>query len=99
VLLAWPDTCFRQEDVRHPHTRKQLAFADVSFSDVEISPKEAELIHIAKAEKAKNRRVLVYTTYTGDLYEAPFLGFFIVALTTNEPLQAASINSKAIKQE
>ncbi len=65
VLLAWPDTCFRQEDVRHPHTRKQLAFAESIFADLEISPKEAELIRIAKNEKANNRRVLVYTTYTG----------------------------------
>jgi len=65
VLLAWPDTCFRQEDVRHPHTRKQLVFTDVMFDDLEVSPKEVELINIAKTEKANNRRVLVYTTYTG----------------------------------
>ena len=65
VLLAWSDTCFREEIVRHPHSRKQLAYADKIFTDNEISPKEAELIRICKAEKAQDRRVLIYTTYTG----------------------------------
>ena len=51
--------------VRHPHTRKQLAYADEIFTDNEISPKEAQLITLCKQEKAKNRKVLVYTTYTG----------------------------------
>ncbi len=64
VLLRWPDSCFREEVVKHPHTRKQLAYAAAFFED-DISPKEAELIRLCKVEKGNHRRVLVYTTYTG----------------------------------
>lgn len=63
-LLAWPDTCFREEVVKHPRSRQLLAFVPTIIGD-EPSPKEAELIQLCKAEKARNRRVLVYTTYTG----------------------------------
>ena len=63
-LLAWPDTCFREEVVKHPRSRQLLAFVPTIIGD-EPSPKEAELIQLCKAEKARGRRVLVYTTYTG----------------------------------
>ena len=65
ALLRWPDSCFREEVVRHPHSRQQLAYADVIFAEDEHSPKEKELIQLCLQEKSKNRRVLVYTTYTG----------------------------------
>ncbi len=65
ALLRWPDSCFREEFVRHPHTRNVLAHADIIFTEDELSPKEEELIDICRREKANNRRVLVYTTYTG----------------------------------
>lgn len=64
VLLAWPDTCFREEVVKHPRTRQLLAYVPSIIGD-EPSPKEEELLRICKEEKAKGRRVLVYTTYTG----------------------------------
>ncbi|MCC4595449.1 SNF2-related protein [Xanthomonas campestris pv. phormiicola] len=64
VLLAWPDTCFRPETVKHPRTRAMLAFTPSQFSELEITPKERELIDICKAEKAENRKVLAYTVYT-----------------------------------
>jgi SNF2 family DNA or RNA helicase len=35
------------------------------MNGTEASPKELELLRICKAEKARGRRVLVYTTYTG----------------------------------
>jgi len=63
-LLAWPDTCFREEVVKHPRSRQLLTFVPTIIGD-EPSPKEAELIQLCKAEKSRGRRVLVYTTYTG----------------------------------
>jgi SNF2 family DNA or RNA helicase len=65
VLLAWPDCCFRAETVLHPRTRQVLAFTPAQFHELEIMPKEQELIEVCKAEKAKGRKVLAYTVYTG----------------------------------
>lgn len=65
VLLAWPDCGFRAELVHHPRTRALLAAAPVIFTEVVASPKELELIDICKAAKARKRRVLVYSAYTG----------------------------------
>lgn len=65
VLLAWPDCCFREEVVKHPRTRQLLAFVPTVFGEDEASPKEERLLEICRAEKARGRRVLVYTTYTG----------------------------------
>ncbi|MDH5181009.1 MAG: DEAD/DEAH box helicase family protein [Gammaproteobacteria bacterium] len=63
-LLAWPETCFREEVVKHPRTRKLLAFVPAVIKD-KPSPKESALIRLCKKEKDRGRRVLVYTTYTG----------------------------------
>jgi uncharacterized protein YggL (DUF469 family) len=65
VLLAWPDCCFRAETVVHPRTRQVLAFTPAQFAEMEVMPKEREMIELCKAEKAKGRKVLVYTVYTG----------------------------------
>lgn len=65
VLLAWPDCCFREEVVKHPRSRQLLAFVPTIFGDGETSPKDERLLEICRAEKARGRRVLVYTTYTG----------------------------------
>lgn len=65
VLLAWPDTCFRSETVKHPRTRNLLAFVPSLFSDLEIMPKERDLIEICRQEKAAGRKVLIYSVYTG----------------------------------
>lgn len=65
VLLAWPDCCFRDEHVVHPHKRYQLAFVPRIFGDADITPKEAKLIELCKLEKARGRRVLAYTVYSG----------------------------------
>lgn len=65
TLLAWPDTAFREEVVRHPRTRQLLHYAAPVFDDIEVSPKEQALLERVQAEKARGRRVLVYTTYTG----------------------------------
>lgn len=64
VLLSWPDTCFRLEEVRHPRTKQLLAMVPPVLGD-EPGPKEEALIELCKQEKAQNRRVLVYTVYTG----------------------------------
>lgn len=65
VLLAWPDTCFRSETVRHPRTREVLAFVPAVFSDLERMPKERTLIDICRAEKSAGRKVLAYSIYSG----------------------------------
>ena len=49
VLLAWPDCCFRSETVVHPRTRNTLAFVPAQFNELEVMPKERELIEICKA--------------------------------------------------
>lgn len=65
VLLAWPDCCFRAETVKHPRTRATLAFVPAQFNELEVMPKERELINICKQEKADGRKTLVYSVYTG----------------------------------
>lgn len=65
VLLAWPDCCFREETVVHPRSRSLLHFVPSLFDDEDLMPKEEELVNLCLREKAKGRRVLVYTTYTG----------------------------------
>jgi SNF2 family DNA or RNA helicase len=65
VLLAWPDCCFRAENVVHPRTRSTLAFIPSVFADTDTTPKEQELIDICKAEKAAGRKVLAYSIYSG----------------------------------
>ena len=65
VLLAWPDTCFRSETVKHPRTQALLAFTPAKFGELETMPKERELIDICRKEKAAGRKTLVYSVYTG----------------------------------
>ena len=65
ALLRWPETCFRAETVTHPRTYEVLASVPELYGADELTPKERKLLEICKAEKAKGRRVLVYTTYTG----------------------------------
>ena len=73
TLLAWPDCCFRPEVVKHPRTRQTLVSVPSIFSDVqdqdgnnviELSPKERQLVEFCIAEKARGRKVLVYSIYT-----------------------------------
>ncbi|MFG6935546.1 helicase-related protein [Burkholderia pseudomallei] len=65
VLLAWPDTCFRSETVKHPRTHAMLAFTAAQFGDLDVMPKERELIDICRQEKAAGRKTLVYSVYSG----------------------------------
>lgn len=65
VLLAWPDCCFRSEMVKHPRTRDTLAFVPALFGDDELMPKEQALLNLCLEEKAKGRKVLAYTVYSG----------------------------------
>lgn len=65
VLLAWPDTCFRSETVKHPRTHAMLAFTPTQFGDLDVMPKERELIDICRQEKAAGRKTLVYSVYSG----------------------------------
>ncbi|CAJ2793110.1 SNF2 family N-terminal domain protein [Burkholderia pseudomallei] len=65
VLLAWPDTCFRSETVKHPRTHAMLAFTPAQFGDLDVMAKERELIDICRQKKAAGRKTLVYSVYTG----------------------------------
>ena len=64
-LLAWPDCCFREEVVKHPRTRALIIAVPPKLEAGVPSPKEAALIELCRRERARNRKVLVYTTYTG----------------------------------
>lgn len=65
VLLAWPETCFRPETVRHPRTKAVLHMQLAMFGDTECTPKERELIELCADEKAQGRKVLAYSIYSG----------------------------------
>ena len=65
TLLAWPDTAFRDETVRHPRDRSLLAYVPQLFDAAEAAPKEQALIEECLKEKERGRKVLVYTVYTG----------------------------------
>jgi superfamily II DNA or RNA helicase len=65
VLLAWPDCAFRDETVCHPRTRRQLAFQRAVFDDTSRGPKEEALVELCRQHKARRRRVLVYSVYSG----------------------------------
>lgn len=67
ALLRWPDTCFKAEVVRHPH-KKEVVLARVPelYRADALTPKEQDVLTVCLAEKAKGRRVMIYTTYTGE---------------------------------
>src|SRR3546814_5218587 len=76
VLLAWSDCCFRAETVRHPRTRQVLAFTPVQFNELEIMPKERELINICREEKAAGRkRSEEHTSELQSLMRTSYAGF------------------------
>jgi SNF2 family DNA or RNA helicase len=65
VLLAWSSTCFREEVVKHPRTRELLFYTGAVFDEADVMPAEAELLRICQENKARGRRVLAYSVYTG----------------------------------
>ncbi|MFC6299118.1 SNF2-related protein [Pseudomonas spelaei] len=65
VLLAWPDCCFRPEIVKHPRSKDTLAFLPSIFGSEALMPKEQALLDLCLTEKAKGRKVLAYTVYSG----------------------------------
>ena len=97
VLLAWPDTCFRDELVRHPRTKEQLAYLPALFDEGSPTPKELELLEICKAEKMRGRRTLVYTTYTGTRDTAARLKNFLEKEGFKVAVLRASV--EAVKRE
>lgn len=97
VLLAWPDTCFRDELVRHPRTKEQIAYLVEIYDDNTQTPKEQELLKICRSNKLRGRRVLVYTTYTGKRDTAARLKNFL----EKEGFKVAVLRSsvEAVKRE
>jgi hypothetical protein len=89
ALLAWPDCGFREEVVKHPRSGALLAYVGPLFGDLEPTPKERELIRICREQKARGRKVLVYTIYTGTRDNAGRLKNLLQA----EGFQAAVLRS------
>jgi Helicase conserved C-terminal domain/Type III restriction enzyme, res subunit len=65
ALLAWPDCAFREETVKHPRTKRLLAYQPAIFSELEPTPKELLALQICRAAKARGRKSLVYSIYSG----------------------------------
>lgn len=66
ALLAWPDCGFREETVRHPHRKADvIAQLPAIFPEGVPAPKEEALLQIVRDEKARGRKVLAYSVYTG----------------------------------
>lgn len=66
ALLRWPETCFMAEKVLNPRDKDDvLAQVSPLFSEQEATPKEKDVISLCLAEQSQQRRVIVYTTYTG----------------------------------
>ncbi|MEN5250903.1 DEAD/DEAH box helicase [Alcaligenes aquatilis] len=65
TLLAWPECCFRPETVRHPRSKAVLFSQGPVFQESELTPKEQQLLDLCKQEKAQDRKVLVYSIYSG----------------------------------
>lgn len=65
ALLAWPDCGFREEIVRHPHRDELIAHLPAIFDEGHTAPKEAMLLELIQDAKARGRKVLAYTVYTG----------------------------------
>src|SRR5690606_4884463 len=66
ALLAWPECCFRPENITHPRDRRNtLHFNAALFAEDQPTPKEQALIDLCLEERSQGRRVLAYTVYTG----------------------------------
>ncbi|MDP9350458.1 MAG: ATP-dependent helicase, partial [Chloroflexota bacterium] len=63
ALLAYPDNCVKAEEVRDHETGNVLASAPALPAEV-LYPKEEHLVNLARAQRARGRRVLVYVTHT-----------------------------------
>lgn len=64
TLLAWPETCFREEMVVWKRHQRLLYTAAPVYADDEPSPKEQDLLDLVTSELSQGRRVLVYTVYS-----------------------------------
>jgi len=89
-LLAWPDCCFREEQVRHPRTRSIIARCAAVHVD-EPTAKEQRLMDLCQSEKKAGRRVLVYTTYTGKRDTASRLKGFLQSSGLSVAVLRASV--------
>ncbi len=63
ALLSYPDGCTRGETVLDPETGSVLAHAPALPED-RLYPKEQALVKLARRERDRGRRVLVYITHT-----------------------------------
>lgn len=64
TLLAWPETCFREEYVIWKRHGEVLFNAPAVFADDSPTPKEQDLLDLVDEELSQGRRVLVYTVYS-----------------------------------
>lgn len=64
ALLAWPDCCYKEQEVYWKSEGKVLHHTGPMFGEEEISPKEADMLEVVRESLAKGRKCLVYTVYT-----------------------------------
>ena len=64
ALLAWPETCFREEVVIWKKHQQCIYTAPAIFADDEPTPKEQDVLDLAEEELSQGRRMLVYTVYS-----------------------------------
>ena len=64
TLLAWPDCGHQDEPVFWKSKGERLFYAPAVFADVELSPKEADMLAVVRENLAQGRKCLVYSTYT-----------------------------------
>lgn len=90
--LAWPECCFRPEQITHPRDRRQLLhFNAALFGDLEPTPKEQALIDLCREEHSQGRRVLIYTVYTGTRDTCSRLKNLLTKAGFNAPILRATI--------
>ncbi len=65
TLLSWPETCFEDLAVRWKRRNETIYELPALFDDDEPTPKELDVIEVIREELAQNRKVLVYSVYSG----------------------------------
>ena len=94
ALLAWPDACIREETVLDARTHGVLAHAP-ALPDNRLYAKEQALVELARRERGRGRRVLVYATHTGTRDLTPRLR----AVLEREGYRVAALKADSVPVE
>lgn len=77
----------------HPRMRNTQAFVPSQFNDLEVMPRECELIEICKQQKAEGRKPLAYSAYTGTRDTTSRLKMLLEQKGFKVAVQRASVNA------